>query len=76
MGGELVVSGSPGAVRLDKLRPEEIEAEADRTAQVIANFEGADWIDQTMAVSNPHRRVNVDYKNFPYRGNPVEGPHR
>jgi formylmethanofuran dehydrogenase subunit E len=43
-------------------------------AQVIPNFKWEDWIDSKKVMVSPHRRVDVDYKNWPYRGRPIEGP--
>lgn len=43
-------------------------------AQVIPNFKWEDWTDPKKVMVSPHRRVDVDYKNWPYRGRPIEGP--
>ncbi len=43
-------------------------------AQVIPNFKWEDWIDPKKVMVSPHRRVDIDYKNWPYRGKPIEGP--
>ena len=43
-------------------------------AQVIPNFRWEDWIDPAKVMPTPIRRVDVDYKNWPYRGRPIEGP--
>jgi hypothetical protein len=43
-------------------------------AQVIPNFKWAEWVDPAKVMTTPHRRVDVDYKNGPYRGRPIEGP--
>jgi formylmethanofuran dehydrogenase subunit E len=43
-------------------------------AQVIPNFKWAEWTDPKKFIVSPHRRVDVDYKNWPYRGRPIDGP--
>jgi hypothetical protein len=43
-------------------------------AKVIPNFNWAEWIDPAKVMTSPHRRVDIDYKNWPYRGRPIEGP--
>jgi formylmethanofuran dehydrogenase subunit E len=43
-------------------------------AKVIPDFKWADWVDPKKVMVTPHRRVDVDYKNWPYRGRPIEGP--
>jgi formylmethanofuran dehydrogenase subunit E len=42
-------------------------------AKVVENFKWAEWIDSAKMMIKPHRRVDVDYKNWPYRGRPIEG---
>ena len=41
-------------------------------AKVIPNFKWADWVDPKMVMSNPIKRSDIRYKNFPYRSRPVE----
>ena len=79
------VQGTPTPYQVDLMRYQQWQhvnnvldhpLEESYQAQVIANFKWIEWIDPTKAVSNPHRRVDIDYKNFPYRGRPIEGPHQ
>ena len=43
-------------------------------ARVISGFKWADWIDPAKTMANTFPRVDTDYKNFPNRGRPIEGP--
>jgi len=43
-------------------------------AKVIENFKWAEWVDPSKTVQNPHVRADIRLKDYPYRGEPVEGP--
>lgn len=43
-------------------------------AKVIPDFKWADWTDPGKTMTNKFRRVDTDYKNFPNRSKPIEGP--
>jgi formylmethanofuran dehydrogenase subunit E len=75
--------GDPTPYQLDQMRYQQWQhvndvldhpLETSYQAKVIEGFKWADWIDPTKVMANPHRRVDTDYKNFPYRGRPIEGP--
>lgn len=48
--------------------------EASYQARVIADFRLADWVDPSKAMTGAFQRSDTEYKNFPNRGRPVEGP--
>ncbi len=77
--------GDPTPYQLDQMRFQQWQhvndvlehpLEESYQAKIIPNFKWADWIDPEKTMTKPHRRVDTDYKNFPYRGRPIKGPTR
>ena len=43
-------------------------------AKIIDNFQRENWIDPTKVIANPHKRGDIQLKNYPYRERPIQGP--
>ncbi len=50
--------------------------EASYQAKVIPDFRWEDWADPSFAMNRTFRRSDIELKNFPNRGKPIEGPGR
>lgn len=48
--------------------------EASYQAKVIPDFRWEDWADPSYAMKATFRRSDIELKNFPNRGRPIEGP--
>jgi formylmethanofuran dehydrogenase subunit E len=77
------MKGDPTPYQLDLMRYQQWRhindvldhpLEESYQTKIIEGFKWADWVDPTKAMTSPIRRVDTDYKNFPYRGRPIEGP--
>ncbi len=48
--------------------------EASYQAKVIPDFRWEDWADPSLATNRTFRRSDIEFKNFPNRAKPIEGP--